>query len=237
MIWGVLMGYEGEKHARLRCSSLITANHVTARKDRSRSPVRDRSPSGRRDYEAPRGEERYDRRERRGSGRGDRREEVFFDRRDDRRDDRRGDRRDDRRGGRRDRDERRGGYARRDRDRGDRGDRRDRGGFRERDERRDRDRDVDRNYDNSIFVGNIPFRTTTRDVEDLFGRDFRIRRAEVITQRGKSRGMAYVEFESKQDVQDAIAKFDRTDYFGRDMFVRQDYPPPEERRRDERRDE
>jgi RNA recognition motif-containing protein len=41
--------------------------------------------------------------------------------------------------------------------------------------------------------------------------------------------MATVEFKSKDDVRDAISKFDRYDYRGREIFVRQDYPPPEKK--------
>ena len=39
--------------------------------------------------------------------------------------------------------------------------------------------------------------------------------------------MATVEFNSKDDVREAINKFDRYEYRGREIFVRQDYPPPE----------
>lgn len=180
--------------------------------DRSRSPVRTRSksPPRRRDYQAPR---------------GDRRE----DRRDDRRD--RGDRSD-----RGDRGDRRGGFARRDR-----------GSFRG--ERRrappqlesstvaapdDHRSKIERNYDNSIFVGNIPFETTAKDIEDMFGAGATIVRADIVTNRGRSRGMATVEFSNKAEVDNAISQFDRTELNGREIFVRQDYPPPEEKRRQER---
>lgn len=41
--------------------------------------------------------------------------------------------------------------------------------------------------------------------------------------------MATVEFNSKDDVREAINKFDRYEYRGREIFVRQDYPPPEKK--------
>lgn len=66
----------------------------------------------------------------------------------------------------------------------------------------------------------------------MFGRDFKIVEAVVISNRGKSRGMATVEFENKQDVAEAISKFDKTVMEGREIFVRQDYPPPDDKRKD-----
>lgn len=92
---------------------------------------------------------------------------------------------------------------------------------------------VARNYDNSVFVGNIPFESTSQDIKGIFAQ-FGIVRADIVTNRGRSRGMATVEFSSKQDVVEAISKFDRTKLNGREIFVRQDYPPPEEKRRAER---
>lgn len=41
--------------------------------------------------------------------------------------------------------------------------------------------------------------------------------------------MATVEFKSREDVRDAINKYDRYEYRGREIFVRQDYPPPDKR--------
>lgn len=41
--------------------------------------------------------------------------------------------------------------------------------------------------------------------------------------------MATVEFNNKDDVRDAIDKFDRFEYRNREIFVRQDYPPPEKK--------
>lgn len=88
---------------------------------------------------------------------------------------------------------------------------------------------VDRNYDNSIFVRNIPFESTSRDIEDLFRDAGRIVRADIVTHRGQSRGMATVEFAHKDDVRVAISKFDNIEYRGREIHIRQDLPPPEKR--------
>lgn len=93
---------------------------------------------------------------------------------------------------------------------------------------------MERNFNHSIFVGNIPFESTAKDIENMFGGDFTIVRADIVTNRGRSRGMATVEFSSKEEVDNAISKFDRTQMNGREIFVRQDYPPPEDKRRQER---
>lgn len=91
---------------------------------------------------------------------------------------------------------------------------------------------VERNYEKSIFVGNIPFESTAKDIEQIFSKDFDVVRADIVTRRGLSRGMATVEFSSIEDVEKAIAQFDRTEYQNREIFVRQDHPPPEEKRRE-----
>jgi RNA recognition motif-containing protein len=96
---------------------------------------------------------------------------------------------------------------------------------------------ANRNYDNSIFIGNVPFDANVHDVEDIFRGEFDIVRADIITNRGQLRGMATVEFGSRDDVRRAIDKYDRVPLLGRQIFVRQDYPPPGERRERRRRDE
>lgn len=101
---------------------------------------------------------------------------------------------------------------------------------------------TERNYNNSIFIGNIPFEATPRDVEDIFEGKFKIVRADIVTNRGRSRGMATVEFDNKDDVREAIAKYDHYVFRGREIFVRQDYPPPDKNKgrreaRQERREE
>lgn len=45
--------------------------------------------------------------------------------------------------------------------------------------------------------------------------------------------MATVEFSNKEDVAKAISKFDHYEFLGREIFVRQDYPPPSDKRKDD----
>ncbi|KAK6458482.1 uncharacterized protein RJT20DRAFT_126523 [Scheffersomyces xylosifermentans] len=194
-------------------------------RDRSRSPVRERSRSpdrenSRRDYGSS------------NSRGGDRKERDYGGRRDrnygGRRGDRGGDRYGDRRGGRggRDRDYNSNASSnRRDYDSGNSASN-SAGGSGEEAYRAK----TERNYDNSIFIGNIPFDCTSKDVEEIFKGKFNIIRADIVTNRGQSRGMATVEFSNKDDVRDAISNFDHYDYRGRQIFVRQDYPPPDKKR-------
>lgn len=69
-------------------------------------------------------------------------------------------------------------------------------------------------------------------MEDIFNNKFSIVRADIVTNRGQSRGMATVEFANKDEVREAIAKYDHHEYRGREIFVRQDYPPPSEKARE-----
>lgn len=92
----------------------------------------------------------------------------------------------------------------------------------------------ERNYSNSIFVGNIPYSCENRDLRELFDRVGTVVRADVITAGGRHRGMGTVEFASKEDAERAIREYDHTTFMDRDIFVRQDQPPPQSRRNDDR---
>ncbi|CCE88799.1 Piso0_001581 [Millerozyma farinosa CBS 7064] len=176
-------------------------------RDRSRSPVRyrSRSPSQRRGTDE--GHDKKEKNERRGYGNS--RGRYATDRRSD----------SNRRG------YKRGGYRGRDFVA-----RRDFNYSRNPDEYRSKS---ERNYDNSIFIGNIPFSCTSKDIQELFKDDFQLIKADIVTSRGRSRGMATVEFSNKEDVAKAISKFDHYEFLGREIFVRQDYPPPSDKRKDD----
>jgi RNA recognition motif-containing protein len=75
----------------------------------------------------------------------------------------------------------------------------------------------------------------------MFASAGHIVRADVVTQGGRHRGMATVEFSNKDEVQRAISQFHQTRIDDREIFVRQDNPPPGARkergdRYDDRRD-
>ncbi|CCH42784.1 Polyadenylate-binding protein 1 [Wickerhamomyces ciferrii] len=92
----------------------------------------------------------------------------------------------------------------------------------------------DRNYENSIFVGNLPFDCDWTQLKDHFQSIGNVVRADIVTQNGRPRGMGTVEFGSKSEVDRAIREFNHTPFLDRDIFVRQDNPPPPQSQRRDR---
>ena len=63
-----------------------------------------------------------------------------------------------------------------------------------------------------IYVGNLPWSTTSSDLEQLFAAHGAVRSAEVISDRetGRSRGFGFVEMETDEGLQAAIAALGTT---------------------------
>lgn len=89
---------------------------------------------------------------------------------------------------------------------------------------------MNRNYGNSIFVGNLTYDCQPEDLKDYFSQIGEVVRADIITSRGHHRGMGTVEFTNADDVDEAIRRFDGSTLLDREIFVRQDNPPPESMR-------
>ena len=72
-----------------------------------------------------------------------------------------------------------------------------------------------------LYVGNLPFGVTDRDLEELFAQAGICESASVITDRatGQSRGFGFVEMASQADAQNAIQQFDGQDFKGRPLKV------------------
>jgi cold-inducible RNA-binding protein len=72
-----------------------------------------------------------------------------------------------------------------------------------------------------IFVGNLPFNTTSADLESLFSGIGACESASVITDRetGRSRGFGFVEMSSASDAERAIAELNGHDIGGRQINV------------------
>jgi len=72
-----------------------------------------------------------------------------------------------------------------------------------------------------IYVGNLPFSSTEKDLRDLFGRHGTVVSANVMMDRetGRARGFAFVEMENASDADDAIRALDGTDLGGRNIKV------------------
>ena len=73
----------------------------------------------------------------------------------------------------------------------------------------------------NIYVGNLPFSTTSDDLENLFGQYVDVSRAQVISDRdtGRSRGFGFVEMEDDDAATAAIEATNGSDLGGRDLKV------------------
>src|SRR5438093_5398425 len=72
-----------------------------------------------------------------------------------------------------------------------------------------------------LYVGNLAFQVTQKDLEELFARAGVCESAAVITDRdtGQSRGFGFVEMSSNADAQKAIQQFDGHELMGRALRV------------------
>lgn len=72
-----------------------------------------------------------------------------------------------------------------------------------------------------LYVGNLSFDVSSKDLEELFAQAGVCESAAVITDRstGQSRGFGFVEMGSNADAQKAIQQFDGQDFKGRPLKV------------------
>lgn len=77
-----------------------------------------------------------------------------------------------------------------------------------------------------LFVGSLPWATTSQDLNDLFSQYGAVSSANVLTDRdtGRSRGFGFVEFENDEDAKKAIAALDGSDFQGRSLKVSEAKP-------------
>lgn len=77
----------------------------------------------------------------------------------------------------------------------------------------------------NIYVGNLPFRTTNDDLEQLFSEYGSVNSASVITDRdtGRSRGFGFVEMPD-DEARAAIEALNGADYQGRPLTVNEARP-------------
>ena len=76
-----------------------------------------------------------------------------------------------------------------------------------------------------LYVGNLPFRTTSDDLAAAFRRFGEVTSAQVLTDRetGRSRGFGFVEL-SDEDARRAIDEMDGADLAGRRIVVNESRP-------------
>ena len=72
-----------------------------------------------------------------------------------------------------------------------------------------------------IYVGNLPWSTTSSDLEQMFAAHGSVRSAEVISDRetGRSRGFGFVEMETDDGLQAAISALNGHELTGRPLTV------------------
>jgi RNA recognition motif-containing protein len=77
-----------------------------------------------------------------------------------------------------------------------------------------------------LFVGNLNFKTSSEDLQELFGQVGEVQSASVVTDRetGRSRGFGFVEMASQEDGQRAIEQFNGKEYNGRNLTVNEARP-------------
>ena len=78
----------------------------------------------------------------------------------------------------------------------------------------------------NIYVGNLPFSTTSADLEEAFGQFGQVDSAAVISDRetGRSRGFGFVEMGNDDEARRAIEELDGADFGGRDLRVNEARP-------------
>jgi cold-inducible RNA-binding protein len=77
-----------------------------------------------------------------------------------------------------------------------------------------------------LYVGNLPFSTTTNDLEELFAQAGTVESVNIITDKfsGRSRGFGFVEMGTEEEAQAAIERFDGQDLQGRPLKVNEAKP-------------
>jgi RNA recognition motif-containing protein len=77
-----------------------------------------------------------------------------------------------------------------------------------------------------LYVGNLNFKTTGEDLQELFGQVGTVESASVVMDRdtGRSRGFGFVEMASKEEGEAAIAQFNGKDFNGRNLSVNEARP-------------
>ena len=78
----------------------------------------------------------------------------------------------------------------------------------------------------NLYVGNLAFSVTGRDLEELFSQAGQAKKATVITDKfsGQSRGFGFVEMATAEGAAQAIRQFDGADLQGRNLKVNEARP-------------
>jgi RNA recognition motif-containing protein len=77
-----------------------------------------------------------------------------------------------------------------------------------------------------LYVGNLNFKTSGEDLQELFGQVGTVESASVVMDRdtGRSRGFGFVEMSSAEEGQKAIEQFNGKEFNGRNLSVNEARP-------------
>jgi len=77
-----------------------------------------------------------------------------------------------------------------------------------------------------LYVGNLSFQVTEADLSELFAQVGTVDSVKIITDRdtGRSKGFAFVEMSDDSAAEQAISKFNGTDFHGRNLTVNEARP-------------
>ncbi|MEW6301377.1 MAG: RNA-binding protein [Thermodesulfobacteriota bacterium] len=77
-----------------------------------------------------------------------------------------------------------------------------------------------------LYVGNLPFSTTSAELESLFGQAGAVSSVDIVTDKfsGRSRGFGFVEMPNAQEAQNAIERFHGYELQGRPLTVNEAKP-------------
>jgi len=77
-----------------------------------------------------------------------------------------------------------------------------------------------------LYVGNLPFQTTSDDLRDHFAAAGNVESAQVVEDRmtGRSRGFGFVEMTTPEEAAAAIEQFNGKDFKGRNLTVNEARP-------------
>ena len=88
-----------------------------------------------------------------------------------------------------------------------------------------------------LFVGSLPYSATSGQLEELFSQVGKIESLNLITDRysGQSKGFAFVEMQTDEESDKAIAKFNNYELDGRRIVVNEARPKEDRNRMDQNR--
>ncbi len=77
-----------------------------------------------------------------------------------------------------------------------------------------------------LYVGNLPFSATDQALQDMFAQCGTVESVKIITDRdsGRSKGFGFVEMASDAEAQEAINRFNGSEFEGRQMTVNEAKP-------------